>query len=162
VLRPHLEDGVALVDAAAAAGIPTRTRLAIGWRAFGPPGCLPGHRQAVRLAGERGWPPPSYGTVRSIVVALDPGSWRSRTTVRRATATVSSWSFVTEHPILTCHRGRDSVDAIQPGLAAGGCARRAAREHHRGASEQHIGEQPHHPDHRDCARRRSGRARDQP
>ena len=31
------------------------------------------HRQAVRVAGERGWPPLSYGTVRSIVVALDPG-----------------------------------------------------------------------------------------
>jgi hypothetical protein len=31
------------------------------------------HRQAVRVAGERGWPAPSYGTVRSIVVSLDPG-----------------------------------------------------------------------------------------
>ena len=31
------------------------------------------HRQAVCLASERGWLAPSYGTVRSIVVALDPG-----------------------------------------------------------------------------------------
>jgi hypothetical protein len=35
------------------------------------------------LAGERGWPACSYGTVRSIVVALDPALLRSRTTVRR-------------------------------------------------------------------------------
>jgi putative transposase len=31
------------------------------------------HRQAVKVAVERGQPEPSYGTVRSIVVALDPG-----------------------------------------------------------------------------------------
>jgi putative transposase len=108
VLRPQLEDGVALVDAAAAAGIPART--ARHWLARFRAGGLPGlarvprrdrdtrrqpselmaiveglallrprsstahiHRQAVRVAGERGWPAPSYGTVRSIVVALDPG-----------------------------------------------------------------------------------------
>jgi putative transposase len=108
VLRPHLEDGVALVDAATAAGIPARTarHWLARYRAAGLPGLARAprrdrdtrrqppelvavveglalrrprsstahiHRQAVRVAGERGWPPPSYGTVRSIVVALDPG-----------------------------------------------------------------------------------------
>ena len=38
-----------------------------------PPSLAHVHRQAVRIAGERGWPPPSYSTVRSIVAALDPG-----------------------------------------------------------------------------------------
>lgn len=108
VLRPHLEDGVSLADAAAAAGIPART--ARHWLARFRTAGLPGlarvprrdratrrqppelvalveglalrrprsttahiHRQAVRLAGERGWQAPSYGTVRSIVIALDPG-----------------------------------------------------------------------------------------
>ena len=108
VLRPHIEDSVALADAAAAAAIPART--ARHWLARFQAGGLPGlaraprrdrdtrrqpaelvafveglalrrprstmahiHRQVVRVAGERGWPPPSYGTVRSIVVALDPG-----------------------------------------------------------------------------------------
>jgi hypothetical protein len=108
VLRPHLEDGVALAHAAAAAGIPARTarhwlaRFRVGgypvWR--GPRGvtAIPAashpsswsssrgwrcgaraaqsrtiNRQAVRVAGERGWPVLSYGTVRSIVVSLDPG-----------------------------------------------------------------------------------------
>lgn len=108
VLRPHIEDGVALADAAAAAAIPART--ARHWLARFQAGGLPGlaraprrdrdtrrqpaelvalveglalrrprsstahiHRQAVRVAGERGWRAPSYGTVRSIVVALDPG-----------------------------------------------------------------------------------------
>lgn len=108
VLRPHIEDGVALADAAAAAGIPART--ARHWLARFRVGGLPGlaraprrdrdtrrgpselvalveglalpasaqfdgahPRQAVRVAGERGWSAPSYGTVRSIVVALDPG-----------------------------------------------------------------------------------------
>ena len=108
VLRPHIEDGVALADAAAAAAIPART--ARHWLARFQAGGLPGlaraprrdrdtrrqpaelvalveglalrrprssmahiHRQAVRVANERGWRAPSYGTVRSIVVALDPG-----------------------------------------------------------------------------------------
>ena len=108
VLRPHIEDGVALADAAAAAAIPART--ARHWLARFQAGGLSGlaraprrdrntrrqpaelvafveglalrrprstmahiHRQAVRVAGERDWPAPSYGTVRSIVVALDPG-----------------------------------------------------------------------------------------
>lgn len=107
VLRPHLEDGVALAHAAAAAGIPART--ARHWLARFHADGLAGlarsprcdrdrrrqppelivlveglalrrprssiahiHRQAVRLAGERGWRAPSYGTVRSIVVAIDP------------------------------------------------------------------------------------------
>jgi transposase len=108
VLRPHLDDGVSLTDAAAAAGIPARTarHWLARYRAAGLPGLprLPRrdrdtrrqppelvelvevlalrrprsstahiHRQTVRVAGERGWPAPSYGTVRSIVVALDPG-----------------------------------------------------------------------------------------
>ena len=108
VLRPHLEDGVSLVDAAAAAGIPARTarHWLARFRAAGLPGLarvprrdramrrqppelvalVEGlalrrprsttahiHRSAVRVAGERGWQAPSYGTVRSIVVALDPG-----------------------------------------------------------------------------------------
>ena len=108
VLRPHLEDGVALVDAAAAAGIPARTarHWLARYRAAGLSGLarvprrdrdtrrqppelvelVEGlalrrprsstahiHRQVVRVASERDWPPPSYGTVRSIVVALDPG-----------------------------------------------------------------------------------------
>ena len=108
VLRPHLQDGVALAHAAAAAGVPVRT--ARHWLARFRAGGLPAlarvprrdrdtrrhppelvmlieglalrrprsstahiHRQAVRLAGERGWPAPGYGTVWSIVAALDPG-----------------------------------------------------------------------------------------
>ncbi len=108
VLRPHLEDGVALAHAAAAAGIPARTarHWLARFRAAGLPGLARAprrdrnirrqppelvefveglalrrprsstahiHRQAVRVASERGWSVPSYGTVRSIVVALDPG-----------------------------------------------------------------------------------------
>jgi putative transposase len=94
VLRPHLEDGIALAHAAAAAGIPART--ARHWLARFLAGGLPGlarvprrdrdtrrqppelvalveglalrrprssiahiHRQAVRVAEERGWPAPS-------------------------------------------------------------------------------------------------------
>ena len=108
VLRPHLEDGVVLAQAAGAAGVPART--ARHWLARFRAGGLPAlarvprrdcdtrrqppelvmlieglalrrprsstahiHRQAVRLAGERGWPAPGYGTVWSIVAALDPG-----------------------------------------------------------------------------------------
>ena len=108
VLRPHLEDGVVLAQAAGAAGVPVRT--ARHWLARFRAGGLPAlarvprrdrdtrrqppelvmlieglalrrprsstahiHRQAVRLAGERGWPAPGYGTVWSIVAALDPG-----------------------------------------------------------------------------------------
>ena len=109
VLRPHLEDGVPLVHAAAAAGIPARTarHWLARYRADGlaglprsprrdrdirrqpaelvelveglvlrrPRGSIAHiHRQAVRIAGERGWRAPSYGKVRSIVAALDhPG-----------------------------------------------------------------------------------------
>ncbi len=31
------------------------------------------HRRVTRICGTRGWPVPSYGVVRSIVAALDPG-----------------------------------------------------------------------------------------
>jgi putative transposase len=31
------------------------------------------HRRAVRVAGERGWPAPSYSVVRRIVAGLDRG-----------------------------------------------------------------------------------------
>jgi len=31
------------------------------------------HREAVRVAAERGWPAPSYPVVRRIITAVDPG-----------------------------------------------------------------------------------------
>lgn len=102
MLRPHLEDGVALTEAAARAGVPLRTaqRWLAGYRKDGLASLarrrradaghrsLPGqqvalieglalrrpalsaatiHRQVLGLAGEYGWPRPSYSTVYSII-----------------------------------------------------------------------------------------------
>ena len=38
-----------------------------------PPRVAEVHREAVRVAAERGWPAPSYPVVRRIITALDPG-----------------------------------------------------------------------------------------
>jgi putative transposase len=108
VLQPHLQSGVPLPRAAAAAAVSLRTaerwlaryrqgglaalapptRADRGQRRF--PGELVAliegmalrrpapsiahvHRQTITIAAARGWPVPSYGTVRAIVGAIDPG-----------------------------------------------------------------------------------------
>jgi putative transposase len=107
LLRPHLDDGVALAEVARQAGVPLHTvqRWLACYRESGLAGlarrprsdrgnrALPEqlvtviegmalrrpplsaatiHRQVLDVAGERGWPTPSYATVYAIVAGLDP------------------------------------------------------------------------------------------
>ncbi|MBP2371753.1 Mu transposase C-terminal domain-containing protein [Pseudonocardia parietis] len=107
VLRPHLDDGVALTAAARHAGVPVRTaqRWLARYREAGlaglarrsrvdrgrrrvpeqlvtliegmalripRPSAATIHRTIRAMAGEHGWPVPSYATVYAIVADLDP------------------------------------------------------------------------------------------
>ncbi len=108
VLRPHLQDGLPLAQAARDAEVPLRTarRWLALYRAGGPAALLRApradrgrrrlpqemveliegltlrrpppsvahvHRTVLAAATDRGWPSPSYSTVRSVVAGLDPG-----------------------------------------------------------------------------------------
>ncbi len=80
VLRPHIEEGIPLVESARAAGVPIRTMLR--WRArFDAEGLALRqprlsnaaiHRQAANIAEQNGWSVPSNSTVYAIIRALDP------------------------------------------------------------------------------------------
>lgn len=107
LLRPHLDEGVPLAEAARQVGVALRTarRWLARYRAEGltglarqtrsdkgqralptqlviliegmalrrpPPSAATIHRTALELAGEHGWPAPSYSTVYAIVAGLDP------------------------------------------------------------------------------------------
>jgi putative transposase len=66
--------------------------LVEGWALRRPPPRIAEvHREAVRVALERGWPPPSYPVVRRIIAGLDRGLLALAHGGRASIATISSW-----------------------------------------------------------------------
>ena len=59
-----------------------------------PPKIAEVHREAVRVAGEQGWPAPSYAVTRRVVLGLDRGCCRWRIAGRLGIGMSSSWCSV--------------------------------------------------------------------